>query len=182
MWRTSVLVAWFLVAWLVTGCSVSTAGRAIPSTSVVTVASGPRTFDLTKVNPCAIIPATRRLEFGLNRPPQDNPPTDGQPYCSFASSTGPGAGVFFDLRKSAQDTVAQVQTYIRYTVLIEGFKVPFVARPGVSQCEGFVQTGPSQYMSVGMNGLGKVPELELCKRAEPLVKIAIDTLDKLQPS
>ncbi len=169
---------------LVAGCQTSTAGTAVPlsSSSVpVVVASGPRTFNLATLDPCAIIPQARRPAFGLDAP-EIHSKSEGEPYCTLPSSVGPPAAVFFDFRKSAQDTVAPVQKYIKDTITINGFEIPLVSRPGVSQCEGFVQTGPSQYMSVALNGLGKVTDSELCKRVQPLLRIAIDTLEQLQPS
>ncbi len=173
------------MCWLVAGCSGSTAGHAVPSESqsaaASVVASGPRSFNLTGVDPCALIPPARRLEFGLNQP-QNNSPTDGQPSCVLPSSVGLFAGIFFDFRQSAQATVSPVRVYIFATVIIDGFKIPLVARPGLSSCEGFVQTGSSQYLSVSANGLGKTSDRDLCNRVQPLLKIAISTLKQLQPS
>lgn len=178
-----------VVCGLVAGCAASTAGRAVPASSSVgstssaapLVAAGPRTFNLTGVDPCALIPQGRRLEFGLNQPEMHST-SQGQPFCSLPSSIGPFAAVFFDFRKSAQETVEPVRKNVFQTVNIEGFKIPLVAVPKVSQCEGYVQTSSSQYMSVSVNGLGKIPDLELCKRVQPLLKIAINTLKALQPS
>lgn len=180
-------VVCFVACWLAAGCSGSTAGRAVPSDSqsqpapTSAVASGPRSFNLSGVDPCALIPPARRLEFGLNQP-QDNSPTDGQPSCVLPSSVGLFAGVFLDFRQSAQATVSPVRMYIFETVVIQGFRIPLVARPGLSSCEGFIQTGLSQYLSVSANGLGKTPDRVLCSRVQPLLKIAIATLEKLQPS
>lgn len=180
------LVRWGMLlaaSGLVVGCSSSIAGSALPTTtsSTTALASGPRTFNLTGVDPCALIPPANRPELGLDQP-QDRSTTDGQPFCGIPSSTGPTAAVFVDFRKSAQDTVAPIQNKIVKSITIDGFIIPLLSNPGGSQCEGFVQTGPSQYMSVATNGYGKFPVPELCKDVQPLLKIAIDTLKALQPS
>ncbi len=78
--------------------------------------------------------------------------------------------------------MAPIRNKIVKSVTIDGFIIPLLSNPGGSQCEGFVQTGPSQYMSVAANGYGKFPVPVLCKDVQPLLKIAIDTLAKLQPS
>ncbi len=168
---------------VMTGCSTSTAGSALPaSTSFTTaLASGPRTFNLTGLDPCVLIPLARRLEFGLNAP-QDRSTVDGQPFCGLASSTAPSVGVFLNYRKSAQNIVTRVREKIVQTVIIEGFMIPLLSNPEGSQCEGFIETGPSQYLSVATQGYGKYPIPELCKGVQPLLKIAIDTLKTLQPS
>lgn len=74
--------------------------------------------------------------------------------------------------------------FLRWGLLfnIAGFVIPLLSVPGASQCEGFVQTGQSQYMSVAANGFGKFSDGELCKVVQPLLKVAIDTLKALQPS
>lgn len=89
--------------------------------------------------------------------------------------------MFFDFRKNVQTAVGRSPNIIK-TVIVDGFKIPLVATPRSSQCEGFVATGSSQYMSVALNGVGHFSLEELCKRVQPLLKIAIDTLTKLQPS
>ncbi len=144
------------------------------------VASAPRTFDLTGVDPCSLIPPDRRPEFGLDQP-QSRTSIDGQPTCTVPATKEPTLGVFFDLRKGVQAAVGQSPNIMK-TVTIDGFKIPLGAAPRSSQCEGFVATAPSQYMSVALNGIGHFSLEELCKRVQPLLKIAIDTLTKLQPS
>lgn len=171
---------------LMAGCSSSTSGRPVPQATTetnaeMTVASGPRSFNLSGVDPCLLIPSAQRLKFGLTVPEMRSK-TEDETVCGLTSSTDPTVGIFLNLRKSAQDTVAPVRAKIVESVTIDGFLVPLLSNPGGSQCEGFVQTGPSQYMSVATNGYGQFPVPELCKAVQPLLKIAIDTLTTLQPS
>ncbi len=175
-----------LACLLTAGCTTTTSGRPATSTSgpastsASTVASAPRSFDLTGVDPCSLIPPDRRPEFGLDQP-QSREAFGGQPACTVPATKEPTLGVFFDLRKSVQTAVGRSPNIMK-TVTIDGFKIPLVAQPRSSQCQGFVQSGPTQYFAVALNGIGDFSLEELCKRVQPLLKIAIDTLTKLQPS
>ena len=156
--------------------------RVQPLTSVV-LPPRPRSFDLTGVNPCELLPPARRREFGLDRPPQGPDQDKERRYCVFLSTQGPSVGIFLDTGANAALKLTQASQdgppLDRFTV--NGFLVTSVKSFDNAGCIAVIDTGDDQNLRVQYIGQLEAPRAEICARLREFVPPVLDTLQKLQP-
>lgn len=186
-----VLMALFAAA----GCSYATggtAGVAVESSAVSTAGVAvelpprPRSFDLDAVDACRLMPADRRIEFRLNRPPLGPDPeldSPGVRQCSIPSSTSASFSVFLDSSGGAADRLAQAggASVALETLEVNGFSVPLLEGGDGGSCIAVIDTSDEQNLRVQANGTGLLSVAETCEIVTPWVQVVLDTLATMQP-
>ena len=162
--------------------SVSALPRVQPLTSVV-LPPRPRSFDLTGVNPCELLPPARRREFGLDRPPQGPDQDKDFRDCVFLSTEGPSVGIFLDTRATAAVKLTQASQdgppMDRFTV--NGFLVTSVKSFDNAGCIAVIDTSDKESLNIQYIGKWEAPRTEICAKLREFVPPILNTLQKMQP-
>ena len=161
----------------------STLFTGYPPTTVM-LPPRPRSFDLTTVDPCALMPPERRNGFGLDQPPI-GPTRDGNYIqCSISSSRGAGLGIFLDTGRGAASKLTRASTRgpVLDRFMVNGFLVTSVAGGNPASCIGVADTGDGQTLEVQV--IASVFDRERprpCELVRQRMPVIMDSLAAMQP-
>ena len=160
----------------------STLFTGYPVTTVV-LPPRPRSFDLTMVDPCALMPPERRAEFGLDRPPV-GPERDGKYIdCSISSARGPGLSISLDTGRGAAMKLTDASTRgpVLDRFMVNGFLVTSVAGGDPDSCIGVVDASDGQSLDVQViNSVFERGRPRPCDLVRQWMPVIIDTLAAMQ--
>ena len=161
----------------------STLFTGYPPTTVV-LPPRPRSFDLTTVDPCALMPPERRAEFGLDQPPV-GPERDGQyNECGIFSAQGPGLSISLDTGRGAASKLSRASTRgpVLDRFMVNGFLVTSVAGGDPDSCIGVVDTGDGQSLDIQViNSVFERGRPRPCELVRQRMPVIMDSLAAMQP-